>query len=422
LTSIKNHLLLISYVFPPYYGIGGKRWAKHADALTKLGFIVHVVCAKNPFPKQSLWTDLVKNNPNIFVHQLPGRFPKSLVRFDQQFLGKILYRFWINFLPMFTKGSYLDRSIFWKQSMLKKARKLIVEHSIQTVICSGAPFGAMYQTTLLKNWFKDLFIINDLRDPWTWGPNWGYSELQSSRMAFEQMLERKMIEGSDIITVPTLELKVYLDKKYPQASEKIKTLFHFFDKSEIVVEAKTDSKKLRFVFYGTIYHHIPELIEELASELCVFEDKISVDFFTDSSQQVAVFEKYKTRNVFFHPQIPAVELFKKFKDFDYVLLLLPSVGVDHISTKFYEVIFSRTPFLVFSEKGLAPEFVAKNRLGIHVEPGQLGRTFKYLTENKNNFDYNADFNVDAHTLENNATQIASFCQRKPILKTSLQNN
>ncbi len=402
------HILLVSYVFPPYYGIGGKRWAKQADALTRRGHTIHVICAKNPFKEQSLWTDLVRNNPNIIVHQLPARFPKTLVRIDHSFAEKIAYKLWISLLPMLTRGSYLDRTMLWKGVMLRKARHLISKYGIKHVICSGGPFGAMQQVTLLKSSFSDLCIINDLRDPWTWGPNWGFHDLDASRMKYEQQLEREMVEHSNLVTVPTLEMQKFMHDKYPSFKNKITTLFHFFDQEEIAVEHKTLSPKLRLVFYGTIYHHIPELIEEAARVIAGFGDKVSLDIYTDKLQHKQTFEKYNANNVKFHKLLPAKELFAKFKNFDYVLMTIPNVGADHISTKFYEIIYSKTPILAFCRKGLAADFVVENRLGVHAGPGELENVLKRLVSDKTLKDYNDSFDLSGYSLEDNARTLETM--------------
>ena len=405
--SLKD-ILLISYVFPPHYGIGGRRWAKHADALTKLGYRVHVICAKNLFSRKSLWTGIVENNPDIILYPVSARFPKVLVSYEHSFFEKILYRFWVTVLPFFTKGSYLDRTILWKRTMLKKARQVISENRIKHVICTGGPFGGMYYTTLLKRWFADLFIINDLRDPWTWGPNWGFPGLEEKRMNYEQSLERKTILDSSIITVPTQEMKNYLDRKYPESAAKIKTLHHFFDKDEIKVEEKTKSEKLRLIFYGAIYHHITELLEEAAGTLAHYRQQVSLDIFTDKKQYQPVFTKHGAHNVRFFDQIPANELFKLFKNYDYVLLMIPAVGVDHISTKFYEIIYSRTPFLIFCTDGLAPQFIRKNNLGIHASRKHFRDVLDKLVKDKCYRNYNNSFEIEEFSLERNAKQIESM--------------
>ncbi|MES2680986.1 MAG: hypothetical protein V4635_13925 [Bacteroidota bacterium] len=355
-----------------------------------------------------MWTGIVESNKNIVLHPISAMFPKELVMFEHRFLQKLFYKFWITVLPLFTGGSYLDRSVFWRRSLHKKARKLIRAHNIKNIICSGAPFGAMYHTTLLRKWFKDIFIINDMRDPWTWGPNWGFHNINPKRLKVESMMESKTVQDSDIITVPTLEMKNHLDKKYPLYSNKIKVLHHFFDPSEITVEKKTVSPKLRLVFYGTIYHHIPELIEETARVIARYKDNISLDIYTDKQQHKSTFEKYGAGNVTFHNQLPPAELFKLFKNFDYVFLTIPSVGVDHISTKFYEIIYSKTPFLVFSKYGLAPKFVVDNHLGVHAGLNELDKVFAQLVKNKELTNYNTQFDLTGYSLEDNAKAIESM--------------
>lgn len=411
-----KQILLISYVFPPYYGIGGRRWAKQANELTKLGYTVHVISAVNPFKQKSLWTDIVENNPAIILHKLPSLFPKVLVTPNLNFLEKIEYQIWIKVLPLFTRGAYLDRTIFWKNAMLRKSKQIINDYDIENIVCTGGPFGVMYYTTLLRKWFKNIFIINDLRDPWTWGSNWGFPILSSERISHEQLLEKAMIENSDIVTVPTLELKSYLDKNYLQYRDRIKTLFHFFDPEEIIVEEKTKSLRLRLIFYGSVYHHIPSLIEEAARTLFLFRDQISLDFYTDNNKHKTTFEKYGATNVSFHKQLPAKQLFGLFKNYDYVFLMLPDVGVDHISTKFYEVIYTKTPFLILCKYGLAARFVEENNLGIHAELNNLENILRKLTVDKRYKNYNYNFDLSPYSIRSNAEQIDAMFSCRYLLK------
>ena len=66
-------VLLVSYTFPPYKGIGGRRWAKFAKALARRGHPVHVIhSAGADSLKGSLWSADVEH-PNIITHPLPQR-------------------------------------------------------------------------------------------------------------------------------------------------------------------------------------------------------------------------------------------------------------------------------------------------------------------------------------------------------------
>lgn len=406
----KKQILLISYVFPPYYGIGGRRWARHTEHLAKLGYTIHVICAKNPFKKTSLWTNNVSNNSNIIVHQLPTKFPNVLVNYTPSFFQKLLYKFWITLLPLLTKSNYLDRSVFWKNVMLKKTETVIKENNINEVICTGGPFSVLYFATFLKKTFPNIFLISDWRDPWTWAPNWGYDTLSKERMLVEKNMEQLTVQNSDVVTVPTESMKVALTERYPSFAGKVKIIHHFFDKEEIVLAPKSIAKKTRLVLYGTIYINTSHFFNELAAYLAMHIDTFSLDVYTDNPSCQSIFEKHKANNVNFYSALPAKQLFAKFKDYDFVLLVHPSYGKDNVSTKFYEIIYSRTPILLISEPGLGAEFVLNNRLGYHASKGEIGKVLTQIHANKESFQYNNTYDVARYSIEQITSEIATLLE------------
>jgi glycosyltransferase involved in cell wall biosynthesis len=413
-----KHILLVSYVFPPYYGIGGRRWAKHASELTKLGYVVHVICAKNPFEETSLWWDLVKDNPNIRIYELPRMYPKVLVKFEHHFFQKILYKFWVTLLPMVTKGSSLDRTIFWKATMLRKAKELIIKHQINHVICSGGPFGAMYQVTELRKWFNNLFILNDLRDPWTWGPNWGFPDLEPKRMAYELSLESKAIENADLFSTPSLDMSIYLKNKYPQFKDKFIHIPHFFDPEEAIPQRKTSSDKIRLVMYGNIYHNIGEYVTKLAELMSRYGKRLSLDIYTDKQQHRHTFKEYQADNVRFFEQLEAKELFKKFADYDYVLLFNPSYNINNISTKFFEIISTKTPIILFCEKGLGSDFIVNNHLGLHADLASIEGLLEKLANGSINLAYNMNYDIRRFSLSTVTHSISDILLKSRPFVTS----
>ncbi len=406
-----KHILLVSYVFPPYYGIGGRRWAKHALALTKLGYTVHVICAKNPFEKESLWWDSVKNNPHIKIHQLPRMYPKVLVKFEHNFFQKFAYKFWVTVLPFLTKGSYLDRTIFWKRVMLRRAKKIIIEHQINHVICTGGPFGVMHQVTELRKWFNNIFILNDLRDPWTWGPNWGFPNLEPERMKHELYLEKKAIENSDLFSVPSQDMMLYLINQYPKFKDKFIQIPHFFDPDELMSSPKTESNKIRLVMYGNIYHNIEDYIEATALLMSKYSNEIILDIYTDKQHHKKTFDKYNVTNVTFFDQVPGSELFKKFEDYDYVLLFNPKYNINNISTKFYEIISTKTPLILFCENGLGPKFLVDNKLGLHADLSTVNILFDSIVTGNLDFTYNSNYNIEKFSLTSITNDIAHLLEK-----------
>lgn len=403
-----KHILLVSYVFPPYYGIGGRRWAKHASELTKLGYVVHVICAKNPFDKNSLWWDLVKDNPNIRIHQVSGMYPKVLVKFEHHFIQKVLYKFWITVLPLLTKGSFLDRAIFWKGTMLKKAKEIISEYQIKHVVCTGAPFGAMHQVLELKTWFKDIFILNDLRDPWTWGPNWGFADLEPKRMQYELRREAFVMEHSDILSVPNVEMEKHLLARYPQHKDKIKIIPHFYDEKELCVLPKSASAVRRLVMYGNIYHGVEDLLDKMASLCARYKNELMLDIYTDKKQHERTFKKHDALNVRFLDQMPARELFRKFDRYDYVLLIHPEYGIHNISTKFFEIIYTRTPMILLCNEGRGPQFIKANRLGVHADLNSMDALFESIAKGSPLPDYNDAYDISEYSIKAVTEQISGY--------------
>ncbi len=402
--SNSKHILLISYVFPPHYGIGGRRWAKHAIELTKLNYTVHVICARNPFKKKSLWTDSVLKNPSIILYQLPTMYPKVLVNFNHNFLQKIIYKCFVTILPFLTRGSYLDRTIFWKRKLLKTAKKIILKHNIKHVISTGGPFGTMYYSTLLRKWFNNIFILNDMRDPWTWGPNWGFPDLSEKRMNYEKFKEAETIKNSDLITVPTQEMLNYLHQHYPNYKNKIIELTHFFDPEELVSPVKTSSNKIRLVYYGNIYHNIEHFLDRVISFLALHKDKFTFDIYTDKTHHLKYIEKYGASNIQTFAQLNIKNLFSKFSDYDFVFIMTPNYGKHNISTKFFEIFYTKTPIIICSEPGYASEYLEKNSLGFRVDGTNLDTKMLEIYS-KNNFKFNSNINISKYELKNIGIQI-----------------
>lgn len=410
-----KHILLVSYVFPPYYGIGGRRWARHASELTKLGYVVHVICAKNPFDDKSLWWNLVKDNPNIRIYELPRMYPKVLVKFEHHFFQKILYKFWVTLLPFVTKGSSLDRTIFWKQVMLRKAKKLILQYQINHVVCSGGPFGAMYQVTELRKWFNNIFILNDMRDPWTWGPNWGFPNLEPKRKAYELMLEAKTMERSDIISIPNDEMKNYLTAHYPLQKDKFRIIPHFYDEEELCVMPKQESQDIRLVMYGNIYNGIEDLLTEAGKTLAKHPN-ISLDVYTDKKNHARLLKQYGAR-VTFYDQIPAKELFGKFDHYDYVLLIHPKYGINNIATKFFEIIYTRTPIVLLCDDGRGPQFLRDNHLGLHADITEIDTLFDKLAGRNTGFNYNTSYDISGYSIKNITADISQVLDQAAPYQT-----
>ena len=93
-------LIIVCYNFPPFPGIGGRRWAKFAKFLARKGHTVHVISAR-PYPGQSpsAWTDEVEREANIVRHYLPPLYPEVMMRAPRHIGDKVAYKVWSKLLP-----------------------------------------------------------------------------------------------------------------------------------------------------------------------------------------------------------------------------------------------------------------------------------------------------------------------------------
>ncbi|HLG02078.1 MAG TPA: glycosyltransferase, partial [Bacteroidia bacterium] len=257
---MKHRILLISYVFPPFPGVGGRRWAKFARYLADAGHEVHLICAKNILKDQSAWTHDVLH-PGIFLYPLPARYPSILLQQPATFFEKLLYKFWQTIFMLVSNGSIFERALFWKKQLHKKAIDLIQSKRIETVIVSGPPFHLLHHAVAIKEKMNNLHVIVDLRDPWTDNKDFfGFSRMSKSRLAYEQKLERETMLGADAILTVASKMSEALVKKYPAVKGKVFTLINGFDPREVTTTQfegeMVRSEKMRFVYAGSLYPNL----------------------------------------------------------------------------------------------------------------------------------------------------------------------
>lgn len=382
---MSKHILLISYTFPPYPGIGGRRWAKFAKYLSRLGYTVHVIHAKNPFKEKSLWVKDIELNPNIKLYEAISLYPNILTVNPKSILQKIWYRIALFIVNTFSKGTPYDKSSFWKRSMLETSIDLINQFHIENVVVSCAPFSSAYHALELNKNFSDLNLVVDLRDPWTWGIGYGFANLKSEKLEYEKMMEHEVIKNCNYLLVPTSDMKDHLDITYPSYFNKTVVIPHGFDKDEVVQTKKVHSKKTRCILYGTLYDKLDAIFENLASVIKNLDTRISLDIYSSAETYKPSFERVQLINnsVNYYPQLSPQDLFSKINLYDYVLIIQPDYAKDFITTKIYEIIYSGTPILLISKKGKLSEFISNNKLGLWIIPDDISEKFESVLQ----FDY-----------------------------------
>lgn len=233
-------LLLISYFYPPVGGIGVQRALSFTRYLPDNGLEVHVLTSTNPAapvmdPKL---LDLVP--PVVKIHKAYTLEPPFYLR----------KKIW-NLLPGSKKASNgkpaeagprpqapaapswrsklkaipqrvlcPDPQVLWVPLAIRRAKQIVREHGIDTVLATAPPFSVFLISNALKREFPDIKLVSDFRDEWLRFYLTDFDFLRSDytvRRATE--IERETIELSDVVVAVTRSSLSEIRSRYPEQPE-----------------------------------------------------------------------------------------------------------------------------------------------------------------------------------------------------------
>lgn len=424
-----KEILLICYSFPPNPGIGGRRWAKFSKYLAKLGYTIHVLTQPHTQTGSSKWTQDV-SHPNIIVHEIPSGYPK--LQSGHNIFEKIKNRLTIWYLWAICKGTIYDRSIFWKSRLIPYAQKLLDQTEIQHIIVTGAPFHTFYYVSDLKESHPYIQILLDYRDPWTTSKVYGMQELSERRIAFEKRIECLALQSADIVMSPydTKELLKQAIKE-SQSNAYFYNLSHAYDPDDIpntLSSVESSGEKIRLIYGGTLYLGVDACLKALADALDMMKQtnpelyhRLEFHFYTPEQKFQALFSSSHAEIVHFHLPIPAKEIFQEIAAMDICLLFLSDYNKNFRTTKFYEFLTLRKPFLLLGEKGETARYIEEHSLGHALEQTEinapsLSRLLPAMASRQNfnhtfeveRFSYPAITDTFSHLLTSNKTTLLSI--------------
>jgi len=411
---VVQHVLVLCHTFPPYQGIGGRRWAKFAKAMASKGHQVHVVCSAGTSEmKGSLWTADV-GAPGIFVYELPQRYPTVLFKRPLTTVAdRVRYHFWMRAMPLLVKGNWFDKAILWEKQLLDLCGRLIKEHAIRNVIVSGAPFSLMTHALRLKERHQGIHLIADFRDPWTWTGGYGYRSLSSKRQARERALEELAVHAFDTIISPATGIIDHLRTSYGGAATKYHVIPHAIDPDELAsLPEHPKDGTFRMVFAGNVYD--PQVasgffqalfdgLEQLRTTRPEVFAKTLLDILITDGDMAAYRMEAETRGlgqqVRFHDPLPPREFFTLLAMADLALVFSTSFNKDFLGTKFNELFHLRKPVLHIGEPGVVSRTIAEKRLGASVRLDELPTELARFITGERTIDLDPAANISDHRLD-----------------------
>jgi hypothetical protein len=410
---MSEHILLINYDFPPNQGIGGRRWGKLAKGLAKLGYTVHVIKAEAiPGNKTSPWISDVEH-PNIRVTTIPRTYPTVISHTGNSLWDKLSYRFAIWRLKRRVKGTIYDLSAEWGKHLTAACEKLCKEFPIRRIVATGAPWHMLYEVGQWNRSHFNLPYIVDFRDPWLNAKNYGMTQLNRDRKAFEAYKQKCVLESATVILSPYPEildeLNSFAEKNDIKPGQFV-TLRHFYDEDDFIQILKapksiSQNKNFTIVYGGDFYQDMEQELIDLVSFFRVNRHSIPavvLQIYTDARIPEIILN------------IEGIQVFKSAgKSFyqiansaDALLIILPKHKSHEFTTKFYDYMPLHKPYIVAAQGGPVADFVVANQMGYIWKSGDHYPWYEDLCSDSFNFQPNYD--ISAFSLTAASKQLTSL--------------
>jgi glycosyltransferase involved in cell wall biosynthesis len=409
---MQSNVIIVSHVFPPSPGIGGRRWAKFGKYLKYKGYDIGVISADKLGKSVSSWIEDVNS---LKVETLPFRFPKIVAYPCKGFLNKINYFISLCILKLIDKGNYFDKTIFWKKQIQKRISELIDKDKTNVVIVTVGPFRLAHQVVSLKKTFPNVKFIVDFRDYWTHDSEiTAFSGLSEKRKKYERYLEKETILLADKVIVVAGKMKQYFEGL--EGTGKVHVIPNGFDPEDFthltLTKNEVNSDSIKFVFTGTLYinldyilHPFFDALRKIKEDYPEIYSRIKIEFIgTFPRAYIDLIRNYGVSDsVLIFDELPLKEIYSKINSSQFCLLFLNDVYSFSLSTKFCEYISQKKKIVVVSSKGEAAEFVVDNKLGFWINPenafSDLLNLIK-LNEQGKAAIWNTDFDINKFSLKN----------------------
>jgi glycosyltransferase involved in cell wall biosynthesis len=360
------HVAVVSYTFPPSREIGGRRWAKFSQQLARLGHRVSVVCADNG--AQSGWyRDAF---PDLEVTVLPRRYPAWLSGQTRHLGEKLAYHLLTRVASRVLPYNWFDKGLAWKSAMLGALEAIHARNPVDVLVVTGAPFSTLAWGADFKRKYPHIRFVADMRDPWTWGHGYGIPGMNARQKAYQAAQEQHAVESCDLLCFPAPVMGEKLAAKYPAAAAKMHMLPHAYDPDKFP-PAEASGQRQGFIYGGTLYNGMEAWFRDLAE---ILREHPRGGFHWDIYSGTAyplISELFPQGQVTLKPPVSEEALFGQISRARAYMLFFPERYKDFISTKFYEVVYTGTPFVYIGYPGEVSRFITENRLGVHILPEEM---------------------------------------------------
>lgn len=390
-------ILIVSFYFPPYSKVGGRRWAKHCKYLYKSDIYFKVIAGDfdgaSPWDRDiKLFEDriirvpIIRKNRPFHIRKLP----KTIL---EKIYWKASYIIWEIRKPRL-KGNYMDVSVGNEERFYNTTREILGKEKFDIVLLSGGPFLYSKMIPDLRKQFSDVKYVMDYRDYW----EDAFTHLSSEQIRSEKELQNKVVKDLDLIITPNEEMSQHFNATF---NKNVYTLPHCYDPEDLNIDQAIEKKTqtIKVVYGGAFYRGIEKQLYQIKQLLDLLNDNTSTscDFYVS----IKGFESELLHPLIKrHDYVMADEYFNIVIQADYVLLILADDRVNAMSSKFFELVALRKPILYFGGKGLVSEFLLSNNLGFHITDQNITVQSKAILKNLQSKEIpDLSYDISKHSFE-----------------------
>ena len=411
--SEKRKVLIITYYWSPSGGAGVQRWLKFAKYLSEFD-IEPIILTVDPKYASYLQIDksLEKDiNPDLKVFKTKSFEPLNLL---SRLFGKknVPYGGFTNVnkksvfqtVLRFIRGNFFipDARVGWNKHAYKKAKKIISEYKIETVITTSPPHSTQLIGLKLK---KQLNInwIADFRDPWT--DIYYYKDLLHTRLVkkIDKKKEGEVLEKADKVIVVGKSLKENFYNKINQ--EKFVIITNGYDDEDFEEHKHVRPEKFTIIYTGTLsdQYNVAAFIE-----VCEAIKSKGVDFIIRFIGNVAESKLNEFKNVGLLDNVeivnyvPHQESIKYLYNSSALLLVIPDFNGNKgiLTGKLFEYLASGIPIVgIGPTDGDASEIIDECEVGQMFDYSNKTNLSEYLESLIDNWEENKILYPDYDEIE-----------------------
>jgi glycosyltransferase involved in cell wall biosynthesis len=387
-------VLIITYYWPPSGGSGVQRWLKFSKYLPEFG-IEPIVLTVDPdfatYPSIDTTLELeVSDSIRVYrtkaknpleVYQKIRRKPAPQSGFAGEKKSGLLDKIF-----RFIRGNVFlpDARIGWNPYAFEKAKQLIKEFNIETIITTSPPHSTQLIGLRLKKEFP-LQWIADLRDPWT--EIFYNKELFRTKWAEKQdaKMEKLCLEGADQVVVVSDAIKRSFLAKYPSAAEKFHVIPNGYDEKDFLSLDSTEKKGEKIISYvGNLGQQYPvDGFVDAFSKVLKQDPDWKLKFVGNCNSGVhrLVEQKQLSDSVEFIPYVSHAEAIKYMINASVLLLIIPDIDSNKgiLTGKLFEYLATGNPILSIGPKdGDAATILNENAHSITVNKEEIEKMCEFV--------------------------------------------